>query len=107
MGNVVYTSDFKFDHTPVLGNITQFDLLADVGREGVLVALSDSTNAERQGYTHSEKEVETLNEIFYRQKEGLSLLPLPPMSTASNKLLMPPALPAGKLPLMAGAWLML
>lgn len=65
VGNVVYTSDFKFDHTPVLGNITQFDLLADVGREGVLVALSDSTNAERQGYTHSEKEVgETLNEIF-------------------------------------------
>ena len=62
---MVYTSDFKFDHTPVLGNITQFDLLADVGREGVLVALSDSTNAERQGYTHSEKEVgETLNEIF-------------------------------------------
>ncbi len=68
-GNVVYTSDFKFDHTPVLGNVTQFDLLADVGREGVLVALSDSTNAERQGYTHSEKEVgETLNEIFFSAK---------------------------------------
>jgi len=79
-GNIVYTSDFKFDHTPVLGNITQFDLLADVGREGVLVALSDSTNAEREGYTHSEKEVgETLNDIFL-SAEGRIII----VSFASN-----------------------
>ncbi len=65
LGNVVYTSDFKFDHTPVNGNITDFYQLSKIGQEGVLVALSDSTNAERPGYTHTEKEVgQTLNDIF-------------------------------------------
>lgn len=65
-GIVVYTSDFKFDHTPVHGEITDFHTLAELGKEGVLVALSDSTNAERPGYTHSEKEVgEKLEEIFF------------------------------------------
>ncbi len=65
VGNIVYTSDFKFDQTPVHGEITDFHQLAEIGKEGVLVALSDSTNAERPGYTHSEKEVgKTLNEIF-------------------------------------------
>ncbi len=65
VGNLVYTSDFKFDHTPVQGRITDFQALAEIGREGVLVAISDSTNAERPGYTRSEMEVgETLNHIF-------------------------------------------
>ena len=64
-GNVVYTSDFKFDHTPVQGKNTDFDSLARIGKEGVLVALSDSTNAERPGYTRSEKELgEKLIDIF-------------------------------------------
>ncbi|HHT45717.1 MAG TPA: ribonuclease J [Firmicutes bacterium] len=65
VGNVVYTSDFKFDHTPVQGKNTDFDSLARIGKEGVLVALSDSTNAERPGYTRSEKELgEKLIDIF-------------------------------------------
>ena len=84
---IVYTSDFKFDHTPVLGDITQFDLLADVGREGVLVVLSDSTNAERQGYTHSEKEVGRRYEIFIcRRKDYYCFLCLQcsPNSTDSQ-----------------------
>jgi ribonuclease J len=64
-GNVVYTSDFKFDHTPVQGKGTDFHSLAEIGKEGVLVALADSTNAERPGYTCSESKVgETLKEIF-------------------------------------------
>ncbi len=64
-GNVVYTSDFKFDHTPVQGKGTDFHSLAEIGKEGVLVALADSTNAERSGYTCSEFKVgETLKEIF-------------------------------------------
>ncbi len=71
-GNVVYTSDFKFDHTPVQGKITDFNSLAEIGREGVLVALSDSTNAERSGFTHSEMEVgDTLNDIFKKTKERI------------------------------------
>lgn len=65
VGNIVYTSDYKFDHTPVDGKIVDFNALAEIGREGVLVALMDSTNAERTGYTHSETEVgENLNKIF-------------------------------------------
>jgi len=65
VGNVVYTSDFKFDHTPVQGKITDFHTLAEIGKEGVLVALSDSTNAERPGYTRSERELgEKLIDIF-------------------------------------------
>ncbi len=64
-GTIVYTSDFKFDHTPVHGEITDFHTLAELGREGVLVALVDSTNAERPGYTRSDKAVrERLEEIF-------------------------------------------
>ena len=58
-------SDFKFDHTPVQGKITDFHTLAEIGKEGVLVALSDSTNAERPGYTRSERELgEKLIDIF-------------------------------------------
>jgi len=64
-GNIVYTSDFKFDYTPVMGRTTDLHAIADVGKEGVLVALSDSTNAEQPGFTHSEIEVgDTLNNIF-------------------------------------------
>ncbi len=74
-GNVVYTSDFKFDHTPVQGKITDFNSIAEIGREGVLVAISDSTNAERSGFTHSEMEVgETLNDIFKTTKERIIIV---------------------------------
>lgn len=65
VGNIVYTGDFKFDHTPVTGKGTDLHDLAKIGKEGVLVALVDSTNAERPGYTNSESEVgEILKEIF-------------------------------------------
>lgn len=75
VGNVVYTSDFKFDHTPVQGRITDFNSLADIGREGVLVAISDSTNAERPGFTHSEMKVgETLNDIFKTAEERIIIV---------------------------------
>jgi len=64
-GTVVYTSDFKFDQTPVDGKITEYYKLAELGRRGVVAAMIDSTNADRPGYTLSEKEVgENINEIF-------------------------------------------
>ncbi len=73
-GIVVYTSDFKFDQTPVHGELTDYNKLAELGRKGVLVLLSDSTNAERPGYTLSEKVVgETINDIF-RVAEGRIIL---------------------------------
>lgn len=70
VGTVVYTSDFKFDQTPVDGRVTDFYKLAELGRRGVLLALVDCTNAERPGFTLSEKEVgKSIDEIF-RLAEG-------------------------------------
>ncbi len=65
VGTVVYTSDYKFDQTPVDGETTDFYKLSRLGKEGVMVALSDSTNSDRPGFTPSEKEVgETIDDIF-------------------------------------------
>ena len=64
VGMVVHTGDFKFDYTPVDGKMTDFRRLADLGNKGVLVMLADSTNAEREGHTLSEK---TVGEAFNRE----------------------------------------
>ncbi|MCF6097436.1 ribonuclease J [Thermovorax subterraneus] len=69
LGTVCHTGDFKFDQTPVDGKIADLHKLAELGSKGVLVLLSDSTNAERQGYTMSEKVVgATIEEIFSKAK---------------------------------------
>ncbi len=67
VGTVVHTSDFKVDHTPVEGAPLDFGKFADLGDEGVLVLLSDSTNVEREGYTPSERILaEQFEELFYK-----------------------------------------
>lgn len=74
IGTVVHTGDFKFDQTPVNGQPTDYYRLAKLGQKGVLVALSDSTNAERPGYTLSEKEVgSAINDIFRTAKQRIIL----------------------------------
>jgi len=56
LGRVLHTGDFHFDQTPPNGNFTDIHRLAEVGRAGVLLLLSDSTNAEVPGFSPSEKE---------------------------------------------------
>ncbi len=65
IGTIVHSGDFKLDHTPVSGNPTDLSRLAQLGKRGVLLLMSDSTYAELPGYTPSEKVVgETLDRIM-------------------------------------------
>ena len=69
LGTVFHTGDFKFDQTPIDGDPADFASIARVGDEGVMVMLSDSTNAERPGHTLSERIVgEAFSNIFARAK---------------------------------------
>ncbi|MCL6549018.1 MAG: ribonuclease J [Alicyclobacillus sp.] len=70
VGTIVHTADFKFDHTPVDGMVTDFRKFAELGDQGVLVLLSDSTNVERPGYTPSERALGENFEEFFRQAHG-------------------------------------
>ena len=74
LGAIVYASDFKFDQTPIFGEVADFHKLAELGdsEPGVLALFSDSTNVERKGYTLSEKVVgETIDEIFRGARERI------------------------------------
>lgn len=57
VGTVVHTGDFKIDTTPVVGEMMDLARLGELGKEGVLALMSDSTNVERAGYAMSEKKV--------------------------------------------------
>ena len=61
VGTIVHTGDFKVDYTPVFGDAIDLQRFAELGRKGVLALMCDSTNAERTGFTMSEK---TLGRTF-------------------------------------------
>ncbi|MBO5665825.1 MAG: ribonuclease J [Firmicutes bacterium] len=64
-GKIFHTGDFKVDYTPLEGQPIDFHRLAEIGNQGVLLLMDDSTNAERKGYTPSERTVGvTLENIF-------------------------------------------
>ena len=57
VGTVLHTGDFKIDTTPIVGDMIDLARLGDLGKEGVLALMSDSTNVERPGYAMSERSV--------------------------------------------------
>jgi ribonuclease J len=68
-GTIIHTGDFKIDFTPIDADVIDLTRFAEISKENVLCMLADSTNAERPGYTESEKIVgETLYQLF--QKAG-------------------------------------
>ncbi len=65
VGTVVHTGDFKIDYTPVFGDPIDLTRFAELGKNGVLALMCDSTNAERPGFTNSERTVgHALDTIF-------------------------------------------
>jgi ribonuclease J len=71
-GTVVHTGDFKFDLTPVNGQNADIHKMADIGKSGVLALLSESTNAERPGFTPSERLVgEHIEEEFAKARQKI------------------------------------
>lgn len=70
LGRVVHTGDFKLDPTPVDGQLMDFHKFSEYGEEGTLLLLSDSTNAEKGGFTFSEKEVRRAFEDIFSKTKG-------------------------------------
>ena len=69
-GYIVHSGDFKLDLTPIDGEIMDIGRLSEIGNEGVLLLMCESTNAERPGYTESEKTVgKSLDSIFLRYRK--------------------------------------
>jgi ribonuclease J len=72
VGVVVHTSDFKIDYTPIEGEPMDFARLAELGKNGVLLLMCDSTNVERPGYTMSERTVgDAFEEIFMNARSRI------------------------------------
>ncbi len=72
VGVVIHTGDFKIDYTPIQGKAFDLARLAELGKKGVLLLMCDSTNAERPGYTMSERTVgDTFDEIFVNAKSRI------------------------------------
>ena len=66
VGTVVHTGDFKIDPTPIKGKIMDLTRLGELGKEGVLAMLADSTNVERPGHTRSERAVGASFDVLFK-----------------------------------------
>ncbi|MCM1132623.1 MAG: ribonuclease J [Ruminococcus flavefaciens] len=74
-GVIVHTGDFKVDYSPIDGEIIDLAYFGELGsKKGVLALMADSTNAERPGYTHSEKTVGESFDRLFRQGEGKRII---------------------------------
>ena len=104
-GLMVHTGDFKFDHTPADGRASDLGKLASLGAEGVDLLLSDSTYADRPGYTPSEKIVgETLDRVIGEAKGRVIVATFASLIAACNRSPTPPSSTSGAWPSWAAAW---
>lgn len=72
VGVIFHSGDFKIDYTPIAGEVADFHRFAELGAQGVLVMLCDSTNIERPGYTMSERTVgETFDNLFRKAEQRI------------------------------------
>lgn len=74
LGYVVHTGDFKIDCTPIMGQMMDLPRLGELGKEGVLALLADSTNAERAGYTPSERVVGESFASLFKKAENKRII---------------------------------
>ncbi len=70
LGRIIHTGDFKLDPTPVDGELMDLHKFTEYGEKGTLLMLSDSTNAEKGGFTFSEKEVRRVFEDIFAKTKG-------------------------------------
>lgn len=73
-GVIIHTGDFKVDYTPIEGGIIDLPRFAELGNKGVLALMADSTNAERPGYTMSERKVGESFEKLFNKAEGKRII---------------------------------
>lgn len=73
-GTIVHTGDFKIDSTPIDGGMIDLSRFGQLGNEGVLCMLADSTNAERPGFTESERKVGESFEMLFRKAENRRII---------------------------------
>ncbi len=73
-GTVVHTGDFKVDYTPVFGDPIDLQRFAEIGKKGVLALMCDSTNAERPGFTASEKTVGRALDSLFEEHENSRII---------------------------------
>ncbi len=72
LGMIVHTGDFKLDYTPIDGKMTDFKRFSDLGNKGVLLMMADSTNAEKEGHTLSERTVGVaFDKAFHNAKQRI------------------------------------
>lgn len=73
-GIIIHTGDFKIDYTPIDDKIIDLARFGELGSKGVLALMSESTNAERPGYTHSEKTVGESFDKLFKRAEGKRII---------------------------------
>jgi len=73
-GTVIHTGDFKVDYTPVFGDAIDLQRFAEIGKKGVLALMCDSTNAERPGFTQSERTIGKIFDTLFEEHKNTRII---------------------------------